>query len=55
MRGQTGERWRDLCAKAAQEQDPKRLVELIIEINQLLQEKEQRLQQRSANTTARFQ
>jgi hypothetical protein len=42
MNGQTEERWRALCAKAAIEQDPNTLMKLIHEINELLEEKEQR-------------
>ncbi len=34
------ERWRELCAQAAVEKDPKRLLELVREITQLLEEKE---------------
>ena len=37
------ERWMELCEKAAVEQDPERLLELVQEINRLLEEKEQRL------------
>ena len=43
MKGETGEQWRVLCAKAAEEQDPNRLMKLITEINRLLEDKEQRL------------
>jgi hypothetical protein len=43
MQGERGERWRDLCSKAADEQDPDRLVALVREMNKLLEEKEQRL------------
>jgi hypothetical protein len=42
MKGETGEHWRKLCEQAAEEQDPKRLMELIREINQLLESKEER-------------
>lgn len=45
MQGKTRERWQELCAQAADEQDPQRLIELVREINQLLEEKEERLQQ----------
>jgi hypothetical protein len=31
------ERWRQLCAQAAVEQDPKKLLELVKEINRLLE------------------
>jgi len=40
MRGETGERWRKLCEQAAVEQDPRKLMELIHEIDRLLEEKE---------------
>lgn len=43
MRGETKERWRALCEQAAEEQDVNRLLELIREINDLLEAKEQRL------------
>ena len=44
MHGKTGERWHELCAKAAEEQDPDKLLKLVEEINSLLQGKESRLQ-----------
>jgi hypothetical protein len=47
MQGETRERWQMLCEQAAMEQDPERLMCLIREIDQLLSEKEQRLQQQS--------
>jgi hypothetical protein len=37
------ERWKQLCAQAAVEQDPKRLSELVREINDLLEAKQKRL------------
>jgi hypothetical protein len=37
------ERWKELAELAANEQDPKKLIALIQEINQLLAEKEKRL------------
>jgi hypothetical protein len=43
VQGKTAERWRELCAQAAEEQDPNDLMRLIGEINELLEEKEQRL------------
>jgi len=42
MREQT-ERWRELCKRAENEQDPKKLLELVNEINSILKEKEERL------------
>ena len=43
MKGETRERWQSLCARAADEQDPDKLMKLIEEINQLLETKEERL------------
>jgi hypothetical protein len=43
MKGETRERWRNLCEQAATEQDPIRLLQLVSEINRLLLEKEERL------------
>ena len=43
MKGEARERWRTLCEQAADEQDPDKLMELINEINQLLESKEERL------------
>jgi hypothetical protein len=37
------ERWMQLARLAASEQDPKKLLGLVIEINQLLAEKQERL------------
>jgi hypothetical protein len=37
------ERWRQLCAQAAVEQDPQKLMELVREISRLLDEKQGRL------------
>lgn len=45
MKGATKERWEDLCQQATVEQDPKKLMRLVDEINRLLAEKEQRLTQ----------
>jgi hypothetical protein len=47
MRGEKRELWWELCAQAADEQDPKKLMKLIARINQLLQEKEARLNSES--------
>jgi hypothetical protein len=37
------ERWMELCRQAAVEQDPEKLLVLVKEINDLLEEKERRL------------
>jgi len=33
MKGETGERWKILCAQAAEEQDSEKLLELVKQIN----------------------
>lgn len=43
MKGEKKEIWMHLCEQAAVEQDPGKLMELIKQINQLLEEKERRL------------
>jgi hypothetical protein len=43
MQGAKGERWRLLCEQAAKEQDSERLMELVKEINELLEKKQNRL------------
>jgi hypothetical protein len=43
MQGANAERWRTLCEQAEIEQDPKRLMELVTEIDDLLRKKEERL------------
>jgi hypothetical protein len=46
MEGETKERWFQLAQLAAVEQDPEKLIALVQEINRLLDEKEERLNQR---------
>ena len=43
MDGQTRERWLDLCQQATIEQDSKKLLALVQEINDILEAKEARL------------
>ncbi len=43
---QENQRWMELCALAAEEQDSDKLLELTQEINKLLAEKERRLKQK---------
>ena len=43
MAAETADRLMDLCRLAASEQDPKKLILLIEEINRLLEEKQERL------------
>jgi hypothetical protein len=38
------ERWMELCAQAAKEQNTDRLIEIVQQINRMLEEKEQRSQ-----------
>jgi hypothetical protein len=42
MQGEKHERWEQLCALAAVEHDPEKLIVLVKEINRLLEEREQR-------------
>src|SRR5580704_6154247 len=46
MQGETKERWLRLCEQAAIEQDPKKLLELVKEIDELLAKKQERLDHR---------
>ena len=55
MKGELRERWQKLCEQAAEEQDPQRLMELIEEINQLLETKEERLLRETAGTGSQKQ
>jgi len=48
MEGAVKERWMELCELAATEQDSKKLLVLVEEINHLLEEKEQRLHARQS-------
>ena len=43
MEGDVKARWMVLCERAANEQDPARMLELVREINELLEAKERRL------------
>lgn len=49
MQGDKKERWQELCALAANEQNPEKLLELVTEINHLLAEKDERLRQPPPN------
>ena len=49
MKGEKKEIWMQLCEQAAVEQDPDKLMDLIKQINQLLDEKERRLKGARAN------
>jgi hypothetical protein len=43
MQGETKERWMQLAEQAANEQDPKKLMVLVAEINRLLEAKQARI------------
>ena len=45
MKDQSKERWEILCEQAANEQNPQRLMVLVAEITQLLDQKRNRIQQ----------
>jgi len=49
VKGENKEHWKELCAQAAVEQNPERLMVLIKQITGMLEEKERRLlRERSA-------
>jgi hypothetical protein len=48
LQGEKREIWMHLCEQAAVEQDPDKLMDLIKQINQLLEEKERRLKGESS-------
>jgi hypothetical protein len=48
VKGDQREEWLELCAQAADEQDPQKLLGLVTRINDLLEAKEARLQQRTS-------
>jgi len=45
------ERWMELCELASKEQDPKKLSELVEEINRILEEKQSRISGRPQPST----
>ena len=49
MKGETKERWQEVCEQAAIEKDPEKLLKLVAEINRLLHEKLGRLEGKSPN------
>jgi hypothetical protein len=49
LKGEKLERWQQLCAQAAVEQDPKKLIELVKEIDRLLGEKQDRLNREASD------
>ena len=51
MIGKEKKSWRELCKRAANEYDPQKLHELVVEINRLLEERERQLLQQSIPRT----
>jgi hypothetical protein len=51
MNGEKKKRWMQLCEQAASEQDPKKLSELVREIDRVLGEKQNRLDTNIENPT----
>jgi len=49
MKGEKLELWQHLCAQAAVEQDPLKLMELVKEIDRLLGEKQDRLNRQTSS------
>lgn len=52
LKGSDRDRWMQLCALAAIEQDPAKLLALVREINRLLEEKESRLKGKKPSSVA---
>jgi hypothetical protein len=50
MKGEAKERWMLLAEQAANEQDPKKLLKLVDDINRMLQAKEDRLHAKAAES-----
>jgi hypothetical protein len=49
------QRWRELCAQAAVEQDPEKLMQLVTEITRLLGEEQERAKVKKPESPAKFQ
>jgi hypothetical protein len=43
MQGEKKERWQELCEQATKEQDPQKLLKLVQEVDQLLAQKQERV------------
>jgi hypothetical protein len=54
MTGETKKLWIEFCEQAAQQQDPKKLIALVNEINRLLQERGDRLNNSRNSAVVRF-
>jgi hypothetical protein len=53
LQGKNKELWMELCEKAANEQDPEKLMLLVKQINNLLEAKEKRLRGTPSNPSAK--
>jgi hypothetical protein len=51
-RGKAKERWMELCAQAAKEQNTDRLIEIVQQINRILEEEERRSQRAAVSRGA---
>lgn len=54
MNGQARELWLELCEQAAVEQDPKRMLDLVKQINELLGQKERRLKAQQSSSSLKL-
>jgi hypothetical protein len=54
MQGKDKQRWVELCEQAAVEQDSRKLLKLVREIDRLLREKQQRLERAAMNDIRRW-
>ena len=52
MNSDSKERWMQLCEQAAVEQDPRKLLELVAEINRVLEKREDRLKDGNLSTSS---
>ncbi|HEX6803433.1 MAG TPA: hypothetical protein VF133_07100 [Terriglobales bacterium] len=53
MHGEKREEWKRLCELAADEQEPDKLMQVVKRLNELLEEKEERLKQQRAEQQLR--
>jgi hypothetical protein len=54
MQQETGERWHWLCVRAMSELDPKRLIDVLGELNALLTKDEKAIQEELKHDSRRF-
>jgi hypothetical protein len=53
MQGKVKEHWMEVCERASVEQDSEKLMALVKEINRMLDEQEDQLKRRQANTAGK--